>query len=212
MAQYSVTSQSVISDPRQLPAGLRRLVVLVPEAPLDEALLARRVWLMASPRRAVVLLVGLAHDANMEASLRRRLTTLAALTMDADVTVEIQVTIGADWLPVIAGQLKSGDAIVCHAGQLARSRLGRTSMLAPVLADRFAVPVCELQEFLPAPPSRRSVKDVVLGLVPVGIIGAFLEAQILISQAAKGWMQATLIGVTVMAEFGLIWLWESLNG
>src|SRR5215469_11747023 len=61
-------------------AAPRRMVVLVPDVDLDEAVLARRVWSLAAGGRLAVLYVGLAASTTEEPQARRRLATLAALT------------------------------------------------------------------------------------------------------------------------------------
>lgn len=72
-------------------SGIRRLVAVVPDAELNEAQLAQRVWLLAQPHRLEVLYVGLAVTPENEARLLRRLATLAAITRTAHMAVETWV-------------------------------------------------------------------------------------------------------------------------
>jgi hypothetical protein len=77
-------------------APIKRLVVLIPEAEIDEAALADKVWQLASPAGLQVYFMALVPDEEDLHIARRRLSYLALLTTDGAVKARSRVVTGAD--------------------------------------------------------------------------------------------------------------------
>lgn len=187
----------------------QRLIVLVPDQPVDDAALARRVWSLAVPRRLAVTYLGLAHDADAEMRLRRELSLLMALTRDDRLVVETRTSAGRNWLKLIKAEVRPGDVVVCVTSHQIH-RWGRKPQSVAQLIEASGVyPVLELRDIPIAAVERPSRLRVVWRAMPLVIIGGFFEMQVFIMQAAKDWPRTALLCVTVGLELGALWMWES---
>jgi hypothetical protein len=103
---------------------------------------------------------------------------------------------------------QTGDMIVCFTEQ--RAGLLRRP-LNQILEAKVDAPVYILSGLFPQSPSRFNV----LSLIPLWadlisiIAGAFL-LQIRIMSLPRDWAQTTLLILSVIAEFWLIWAWNNL--
>ncbi len=187
----------------------RRLVVLVPDADLDETALARRIWNLAAPSKLAVLYLGLSPAASEEWHARRRLATLAALTRDEGVQVITALAAETDWLGALRPRQRNGDLIVCHAEQMAPSWRGARP-LGKVLCQTLHLPVQLLEGFYAgdlAPVARPAARIMFWGGSIAILAGAFW-LQVQISAQFRNWPEIALMMLSVVAEFGLIGLWS----
>ena len=191
-----------------LPAA-RRLVVLVPDVDLDETALARRIWSLASPNKLSVLYQGVARSPADEPRARRRLATLAALTRDDSIKAGTGLALETDWLGALMPQLCSGDLIVCHAEQKLSSWRG-TLPLGGQLCQALQAPVHLLSGFYagdPAEPAHRLGRVVFWGGA-VAILAVAFWLQVQITALPRNWAESALMALSVVAECGLIGLWN----
>lgn len=207
----SSLAQLIIPADQPLPPA-RRLVVLTPDWDLNEAELARRIWMLASPRCLTVLYFGLTHDSGTEARARRRLATLAALTRDDGVAVQTRLDLGTHWIPAVAAGQRPGDLVVCHAEQWVKgglAGLGRRP-LAHALASQLQTPVYLCSGFYPVLPENTThwSAPILSWVVPLAILIGFFLLQVQIAQQVTGWLQTTLLSASVALEFGLVGLWN----
>jgi hypothetical protein len=184
--------------------------VLVPLPEVDEAALARRVWTMALRGRSEVLYVALVHDADDEARARRSLALLASMTRDDRLRVSTHLAFQSQWLKALRPLYQPGDAIVCMAEQTVK-RLGRSALpLSGQLVAEFGEVVRVLDGVSVAPPSRREVWPLIRNAVPFAIVASFLEFQMwATTQLVRGAASNTVLALSVVVEFSLIWLWVS---
>lgn len=190
----------------------RRFVVLVPDQKTDDIELARRIWTMASPHGRAVLFLALCRDRRDESSLRRRLATLAAVTRDDQVHVQIKLTFDTNWLPAVKGLWSPGDLVVCHAEQSVSEAWGlRHKPLAQALVSTLNTPVCQLSGFYPALSTRpiRPMTQLLAWSIPIGIIASFALIQVQFEQALTGGIRTLGLCLSVIVEFGCIWVWHS---
>ncbi len=190
----------------------QRFVVLIPDEKTDDVELARRIWTMASPRGHAVLFLALCQDVSREPSLRRRLATLAAVTRDDRVQVEVKLTFDRNWIQAVTGLWCPGDLVLCHAEQSVSDVWGlRHTPLAQALISTLNAPVCQLSGFYTAQPVRPTdaLSQLLVWSIPIGIIAGFFLIQVRLVEALSGWRQTLGLCLSVLFEFGLIWKWHS---
>jgi hypothetical protein len=191
-----------------LPAPLapRRLIVLVSEVDWDDPKLAGRVWTLASSRGSAVSLLGLIPEAAREPQARRQLISMAAAIQDSRIAAGIQVEVGNDWVGRVRSIWQPGDLVVCTAAGL------RQRSLNQLLSSSLQVPVHVLTDLRAAPDSRPGVLGQVVSWGgALGIICGFLWLQIALSQPPRDAGQTLLLALTVLAEVGLLWIWNSFS-
>jgi hypothetical protein len=205
------TLQPAIVSAEQLRPNAKRLIVLVAEAEVDEARLARCVWQVAVSGRSDVLYVALAHAADDELRARRCLVMLASITRDDRIHVATQVVFQSQWIKALRPLVQPGDVVVCAAEQTVK-RLGRSAQpLSVQLAAALGAPVHVLEDVsVRQPPARRKVWPVIREAVPFAIIAGFLGFQMwATTQLVRGAAGNAVLALSVVVEFSLIWLWVS---
>jgi len=185
----------------------RRSIVLIP-ANVDYAEVTHRVWELANAFECQILLLSLCTDEAQESSLRRQLITMSAMIQDGKVCAEARVAIGSSWVEALRSDLHDDDMIVCFAEQ-------RTGLLhrplSQILRSRLNNPVYILSVLHPQnlpPLNWHSQMMVWLGSMGI-LVGAFL-LQIRIVSMSGYWVQTILLILSVIAETGLIGVWNSL--
>ena len=211
-ARILAVEAAPITTDGALPLG-RRLVVLVPDFDVDEASLATRIWSMASPRHMQVLFLGtLRHDQERYRA-RRRLALIAAITRDRATHVESQLVLNADSLAAAQAVYQPGDIFVCHSEQMVSSWRAAPAPLAERLLSVVNAPIYVLSGFYPN--LRRegaNLTKAVTWLPPVLIVIAGFAVQIRLAQDTSGWLQTTVLSLSVIAEFALVAAWERFLG
>lgn len=208
---------SLIPDkyPDHIPAGTNmasmsteRLVIPVLEADIDISLLAQRIYRLATSMHANVLLVGISPDHLEEATIRRQLVTLAAAIQDRSVSVTTLVLGGVSWMKKMEEIIWPGDMIVIQAKEEISTE---SRSISQELTSRLQAPVYILSGLQP-PRYKHSgyLSQFILWLGAIGIMAGFFWIQVRIDQLPKDWAHTTLLCVSVIIEFGLLWLWNSL--
>ena len=188
-------------------AAARRLLVLIPDADFNLALVASRAWEIAGASGAQVRFLGMCEDVLQESSLRRKLATLSALVNEGGVRADTEIITGSDWIGAVRSRRQANDMLVC----LAEQRAGLLQRpLSQILTSDLDVPLTILSG-LTQPVSERpqwqSQVAVWTGMAVI-IIGFFL-LQARIYQTAGGWATVLMLG-SLAVEYWLIWLWNSL--
>jgi hypothetical protein len=181
--------------------------VLIPNLDVDEAELAREIWKLAFPPELAVLLLGLCPSVNEEPRVRRRLATIAALTRDTKVSVEIQLEFGRTWIRKLKSVLEAGDIVVCHAEQ----RIGIWRQPLELVLARLNIPILTLKGFIPSmyKSSSTFLRESVFWLVSIAVLFVFFLFQIQILRISEEWVRDTVLSLSVLIEFGLIWVWSN---
>jgi hypothetical protein len=197
-----------------------RLVVVMLDTE-EEALLAGRILALARPRALPVVLVGIAPDTADAARVRRKLATIGAflkrgaatsngrgIKQQSSMQVEIQVEQGLDWVRGVKTLLRENDMLACYSDET----IGlRQRPLADILSRSFSVPVYTFTGLHSAQPGRSGRWSQAFGWVgSVAIIAGFLAVQARIVTSAQGWVQTTLMLITLLAEVGAIWVINSM--
>lgn len=189
-----------------------RLVVVMLDTE-EEALLAGRILALAQPRSLPVLLVGVALDTAGAATLRRNLATLGAFIKrgarpQPGMQVEIRIEQGFEWIRGVKSLLQPNDLLACYNNETVGLR---QRPLADILSTNFNVPVYTFSGLHSAQPRRGQRLSQVFGWAgSLATIVGFLAVQARIAMSAQGWVQTTLLLVTLLAEAGLIWLVNSM--
>ena len=187
-------------------APVHRLVVLIPNLDVDEAELAREIWRLAFPPELAVLLLGLCQNVTEEPRARRRLVTIAALTRDQRVPVKVQLEFGRNWIGKLKAVLEAGDIVVCHAEQ----RTGIWRQPLELALARLNIPMLSLKGFIsPIYKSSSFLRESVFWLVSIAVLFVFFLFQIQILRISEEWVRDTVLSLSVLIEFGLVWVWSS---
>ncbi len=194
-------------EPR--PVHPSRLVVLVPDCDIDETELASRIWKMASSHRLGVLFLGLSRTISEEASLRRRLINLSALTRDPSITVETRLEFGKDWLVVLRSFLGIEDVLIFLTGHNLNGR-GKPSMETLSVLGVPVWPMEGLYDLRTTSSFSRS-SEVAFWAVSLMIIIGFSVIQTKILRLQGDWSLDVLLSLTLLVEIGLIYAWHHLT-
>lgn len=205
-AEFSEIGGLFVTQAQGLVA-VQRLVVLIPNLDVNEAEIAREIWKLAFPPGLAVLFLGLCPNVNEEPRVRRRLATIAALTRDQRVSVDIQLEFGRDWIKKLKTVLEAGDLVVCHAEQ--QSGLWRQP-LELVLAS-LHIPTITLKGFIPSMHKSSStfLRESVFWMVSLAILAILFWFQSRILRISEEWVKDTLLSLSVLIELGLIWVWNN---
>jgi hypothetical protein len=198
----------VSADTNLASMSTERLVIPVLEADIDISLLAQRIYKLAVSMRSDVLLIGISPDYLEEASIRRQLVTLAAAIQDRSFSLETMVLGGVSWMKKMEAILRPGDMIVIQAKEEISTE---SRSLSQELTSRFQAPVYILSG-LNSPRYKHSgyLSQLILWLGAIAIMAGFFWIQVKIDQLPTDWAHTTLLLVSVIIEFGLLLLWNSL--
>ncbi len=189
------------------PEAVHRLIVLVP-AEANYTTMAQRVWKLANALSCQILFLGLCAEPAQEASQRRQLITMSAMVQDSKVCAEARVEPGSSWVSAVKSNVEAGDLIVCFAEQRA-GLLQRP--LSQILQANLETPVYILSGLSPQKISRPGWLSQALGWTgSIGIIAGAFVLQVQILSLSEQWAQSALLILSMLAEVGLIWGWNSL--
>lgn len=195
----------LISPAEQHPA--RRLIVLVsPDG--DYTAATPRIWELANATGSSVQLLGLYRDWSEESALRRTLVTMAALIQDTQVSVEIKVQFGRNWVKAVKDQAQTGDMIVCLASQ----RTNMQGRLSHALESSLKNPIYILQESNWQMPKSKGFSPIITWSGILGILIGFFALQVSVLRLPKDSLQTLLLILLLVPEFWLIWVWNNLTG
>jgi hypothetical protein len=210
---YQTDAQSAVSTFQSMPVTTtlgadRRLIVLLP-SDIDYSAVTRQIWELAHASGMQVQLLGLCEDQAEQPALRRGLVGMASLLEHSKICAEAKVDIGTNWMAVVKANYKPGDAIVCFADQ-------RTGLLqrplSQILESSFAATVYILSSPTPQKANSSLLSQISTWLGFIVIIIGFGMLQANIVQLPKGWLQITLLTLTILPEFWLIWVWNGRFG
>lgn len=188
----------------------RRLLVIVTDADFDAPATARRILKAANAFKSEVLFLGFWNDEKQEPSLHRQLITLSAMIRDEHVPFEIKIKSSRDWLNQVRSNWREGDVLVCFSGQRAGSH---QTLIGPLLQSNFSSTIYVLNHQSQPESAQLNWKSTVFAWAgSIGIILGFLWMQINITQLSQDWSHTAWLYISIFAEVGLIWIWNSLFG
>jgi hypothetical protein len=185
-----------------------RLIVLFPASETDTPDLEHRIWEIARSLHLNVLFLSVTNDFDEEAQIRRKLVTMAAVIKDPNVSTDIMIEHGNDWVKQVRRVWVEGDVVACYSGH--KVGLMRKS-LDQVLKDKLEATIYILSDHQSVRnPKRTFLSQSFLWLGSLAIIGGFFWAEVRISQMPQDWAHTLLIYVCIFMEIILIFMWNSL--
>ena len=183
------------------------LIVLVPESEADTSGAARRIWELANALGSRVQFLGLCSDEVREPSLRRQIIAMSTMVGGGSVSVESKIEFGNNWLGFVKSHWNKGDVVACFA----EHRTGFTNRpLSQILESNLNAMVYVLPEFHLERPRPAWISSAVSWVGSIAIIALFFWGQAKITQMPQDWAHTSLLYLSIFAEVGLIWLWNSL--
>jgi hypothetical protein len=185
-----------------------RLIVLFPTSEPDTPDLEHRIWEIARSLQLNVLLLSLTNDLDEESQLRRKLITMAAMIKDPNVSTDIMIKHGNDWVEQVKKLWRKGDIVACYAGQ--KVGLMRKA-LDQILRSRLNMPVYILADARSVKNSKSTfLSHFLFWLGSLAILSGFFWVEAKLVQLPQDWAHTTLIYVCIFLEFAIILLWNSL--
>jgi hypothetical protein len=193
-------------------SAIRRLIVPASGSDLDDAEFGRRLWGIVQPTDVAVLLLGRVDGTNDELRMRRRLTLLAAFLRRPHGSVETHVAFDRTWIGAVRRVQAPGDAVLCPSEGQAGRRSGPS--FAQRVMDRLRLPVCMVDglDWPVRDRPRLRWSEIAAWLAPLALLTAFGLVQSQVVIRTGGWIQTTVLTITVVTELGALWLVESLIG
>jgi hypothetical protein len=186
----------------------RRLLVLLP-TDADYSAATRRIWELANATSMQVRLLALCQDPTEEQGIQRQLVTMASLLQNGNIYVETRIVGGTNWVPAVKNLYAEGDVIVCFAEH-------RTGLLQRPLSQILESSIQATIYVLSAPGSQKNKSNNYwqsiswLGFVAIILGFGILQTNIL--QLPGTSLQSILLILSILPEFWLIWVWNSLIG
>jgi hypothetical protein len=185
----------------------RRLVVLVPASEADTSSAAKKIWELANALGSRVQFLGLCKDEASEPSLRRQIIAMSTLVGGGNVSVDSKIELGSNWLDFVKSNLGKGDVVACFA----EHRAGLTNRpLSQILESNLSATVYVLPEFQLESLRSSRLTSALSWVGSIVIIVLFLLGQMKLTQLPQDWAHTSLLYLSIFAEAGLIWAWNSL--
>ena len=201
-------SPAAHSNPLPRSEQSRRLIVLIPASETPHPSLSHRIWEIARSLQLNVLLFSLSNDFSEEAQIRRKLITLASIIKDTDISTEIMIEHGNDWVGQVRKVWQEGDVLACYAGQ----KVGlMRKPLDQVLKSNLNAPIYFLAENEPIQnPNSTSISQAMAWAGSLSILGGFFWLEVKIVQLPQDWAHTALLYFSIAMEFALVWAWNSI--
>jgi hypothetical protein len=186
----------------------RRLIVLFPASEIDTPNLSHRIWEIAQSFQLNVLLLGLFNHFEEEAQLRRKMITMAAMIKDPNISAEIMIENGNDWVKQVRKVCETGDIVACYTGH----RVGlMRKPLDQILRSSLDIPVYILAGTQTIKNSRPTfLSQLYSWSGSLALIGGFFWVEVKLVQLPQDWRHTALIYVCIFMEIPLILMWNSL--
>jgi hypothetical protein len=188
-----------------------RLLVLVPESEIDIALAAQKICGLARSFEGGAQFIGLCKDAAHESSLRCQLALLSAMVGNEYIPVKSKIEIGSNWLNAVKLEWQHGDVIAYFSE---KSSALPQRPLSQILESNLNATVYVLNGLHHQ--GERSKPNWVSAALPwggsIGLILGFFWLQSKIIQPPQDLAHSILLYISILAEAGSIWVWNSLFG
>jgi len=194
---------------RLQPAGRLRVLITRPE--VDSAIVAQKIRELANALGGPVQFIGLCTDPVSEPGVRRQMATLCAMVRNEHITAEAKIESGPDWLKAVRSEWHTADVIACITEPGADSAPGP---LHEILESNLNVRVYMLTGIHSREKWQRSswVSNLVIWVGSIGIVLGFFWLQLRLTQLPGDWAHTALLYLSIFAEAGMIWFWNSLCG
>jgi hypothetical protein len=209
MNELEVSSQALtlLTASQSDPNPDRRLIVLFPASETNTPDLSNRIWEIAQSLSLNVLILSLSNDFAEESRLRRKLINMAAIIKDPNISTEIMIAHGSNWVKQVAKIWHEGDILACFSGY----KVGfMRKPLDQVLNSSLQAPIYILSDYQPPTnPTSTIISRAMPWVGSLAILLGFLWAEVKIVQLPQDWAHTALIYVCIFVEAALIYLWNS---
>ena len=183
-----------------------QLFVLVPFTEADSTMLTRRVWELANAGEFHVQFIGLCSDAGNELATRRALVSMSSMMNFGNVTSDMEVIIGKNWVDNLKLRMHPGDMVVYWDAQPAGSLRRSLGQLLHAKLNVSLYIISDKSTSQEASSSWGSQVAVWIGFII--IMFGFLFLQIKIYQLASS-LTTVLALLSTVVEFWLIGVWHN---
>jgi hypothetical protein len=119
---------------------------------------------------------------------------------------EAKIETGINWVEALKTDCQAGDMLVCFADQ-------QTGILhkplSRILESNLKATVYILSDLSPRKSKVSRLAQIGTWVGVIVVIAGFGILQTKIVQLPAGWLQNTLLILSLIPEFGLIWVWDS---
>jgi hypothetical protein len=186
--------------------AFRQLIVLISGVDVDISSAARRVVELATAHGGRVQILGLYQDEEREPSLRRQMVTLSSMVGGGGIPVESKIESGNDWLELVESNWNEGDAILC-IGEQQRGLIQRP--LYEALERKLPATIYIFTE-VREKPQPKWLASAFGWAGSLAIVALFFWGQVKLTAAQQDWRFAALLYLSIFAEAGSIWAWNSI--
>jgi hypothetical protein len=133
---------------------------------------------------------------------------MAAIMRDSNISTEIMIDHGNDWIREVKNIWRPGDILACYPGQ----KIGlMRKPLEQVLRSTLKASIYILSNEQPVKkPMSRVFWQGTSWLGSFAIIGGFFWVESKIVELPQDWAHTSLLYVCIFVEIALIWLWNSI--
>lgn len=182
-------------------SAVKRLVVLTPSGVFDKDRLVSVLAALAGPAEMDVLFLNMRRRDRSDHPFLD-LVSLSHMGRKVSLRARAQQVDAKDWLDALGQVYRAGDLVVICAGMTLHEDDWRRRPIAPLIAERFHVPICVVAGVYEPPLSApaKTMLNILTWSIPV----IFLWVQWQLIGAITGNWQTTLLALSVVIEFGLI--------
>lgn len=185
-----------------------RVILLVPDAPVQVERMVRLFEALDLPRRTQVILAELVSSHPGRAR-RSQLDALLARVRQMYPAAHGEQLYEPDWPSALRAFAGRSDLLIAADQSLAQPAAAGRS-LSQVLLNSLNLPILEITGIYPSWPARLAAwfKRGLFHVFPLLVVGLCFWAQFGIDSQAHGWVSTFTIAATIVVEFALIFVWS----
>ena len=188
----------------------RRLVVLVPDADIDEIRAARCLRRMMNSNKEGIFLLSILRGNESDPQVQRRLANLAAILRDPVYKVTARTLARQNWSSQLRQNLLPHDLLVCFPGD--RIAMGRftSRSVDQVVRRELQIPVVLLTGLeIVHDKEPQWIRHTLGWAISLAIILVFLHLDIAVIKNTPGYISTFLLVFVTVLEAGVIWDWNN---
>jgi|GEM_PF-3001035 len=200
-----------------------RVIVAIPDAPIEETQLAKEIWALTSTNHAEVVLLTLLEDWSRESHIRLQHTLVMQMLATTGVRATSLILTDVDWLSALDRTQQPNDVLLCFAEHLvvahriahstsvaAQSRaLSKSVPIAGLVIQQLGRPVHEVSGLLQPARRRNLLLSLLswLGFAIVIVAGFWMQMRLdQLLHDVGGLLRTIMMGSSVALELGVLML------
>lgn len=211
-------SASTATLSADFPGEFQRLVVAIPDEPIEETQLAKEIWALTSANHAEVLLLTLLEDWSRESHIRLQHTLVMQMLATTGVRVTSAIVADADWMAALHRAQQPNDLLLCFAEHLITPHYSQISVaptravsrpvpISGLIVQQLGRPVHVINGLLPPARGRNILLNLLSWLGFAAIIVGSFWMQIRLDQLmhdAGALLRGVVMSSAVVLELGLV--------